>query len=61
EREIQILKLMSEGWEYKRVADKVNLSIDGVRFYIKSIYKKLNIHSKAELIKMYASGKITID
>lgn len=61
EREIQILKLMAEGWEYKRVADKVNLSIDGVRFYIKSIYKKLNIHSKAELIKMYASGKITID
>lgn len=61
DRELQILKLMAEGWEYKRVADKVNLSIDGVRFYIKSIYKKLNIHSKAELIKMYASGKIPLD
>lgn len=61
DREHQILKLMAEGWEYKRVADKVNLSIDGVRFYIKSIYKKLNIHSKSELINMYLSGKISLD
>lgn len=61
DREHQILKLMAEGWEYKRVADKVNLSIDGVRFYIKSIYKKLNIHSKAELIKLYSNGNIPFD
>jgi DNA-binding NarL/FixJ family response regulator len=57
EREHQILKLLAEGWAYKEVADKVGLSIDGVRFYIKRIYKALNVNSKSELIKVYLGRK----
>lgn len=57
ERELQVLKLLAEGWAYKEVADKVGLSVDGVRFYIKRIYKALNVNSKSELIKVYMDRK----
>jgi DNA-binding NarL/FixJ family response regulator len=60
ERELQILKLLAEGWEYKQVADKVGLSVDGVRFYVKRIYKALNVRSKNELMKLASNKQLPI-
>lgn len=61
EKEKQVLKLMAEGWSYKEVADKTGISVDGVRFYVKRIYKSLHINSKSELIRMYMDGKINLN
>ncbi len=47
EREIEILKSLSEGNSYKMTADKLFISIDTVRTYIRSIYKKLHVHSQS--------------
>lgn len=58
DRELQVLKLLAEGWEYKQVADKTNLSINGVRFYVKRIYKILNINSKNELMRLSANKQL---
>jgi DNA-binding NarL/FixJ family response regulator len=49
-REKQIVKLVCQGQSYKMIASDTNLSIDGVRYHLQRIYRKLEINSKAELI-----------
>jgi DNA-binding NarL/FixJ family response regulator len=49
-REKEILKCLVEGMSYKMVADKCFISIETVRGYIKSIYEKLQVHSKSEAV-----------
>ncbi|WP_129716017.1 response regulator transcription factor [Pedobacter sp. SYP-B3415] len=51
-RELQIAKGIVDGLSYKLVADRYNIALDTVRVYIKRVYRKLNIHSKGELITM---------
>ncbi|RDB06059.1 response regulator transcription factor [Runella aurantiaca] len=59
-RELQILKLLADGLTYKQVAKKVNLSVDTIRFYVKRIYKILNIKSKNELMKLAYNKQLMI-
>ena len=53
ERESQVVRGILNGLSYKLVAAELNLSIDTVRKYIKSIYRKLQINSKGELMAKY--------
>lgn len=48
DREQEILSLLSKGNSYKMAADKLCISHDTVRFHIKNIYKKLEVHSLQE-------------
>ena len=57
EKEINIAKELSAGLSYKLIADKVGISIDGVRFHLQKIYRKLEINSKGELITLFLSNK----
>jgi len=57
EREKQVVDGIVAGLSYKLVADNMNISIDTVRKYIKSIYRKLHINSKGELIAKYHGKK----
>lgn len=50
EREKQVAMGLVDGLSYKLIADRYHISIDTVRFYIRSLYKKLNVHSKNEAI-----------
>ncbi|TMI88437.1 MAG: response regulator transcription factor [Bacteroidetes bacterium] len=57
-REKEILKCLVEGMSYKMVADKCFISIETVRGYIKSIYEKLQVHSKSEAVVKALKRKI---
>ncbi|MEO5967627.1 MAG: response regulator transcription factor [Ferruginibacter sp.] len=52
EREIEILKLMVDGLDYKKIAEKLFISPHTVRTHTSKIYEKLHVNSKAEAIKM---------
>lgn len=52
EREIEILKLMVEGYEYKKIAEKLFISPFTVRTHTSKIYDKLHVNSKAQAIQM---------
>lgn len=52
ERENQIANLLLTGRTYKMIAEELYLSENTVKTHIKNIYSKLNIQSKAELIKI---------
>lgn len=51
-REQQMVDAVIDGLSYKLIAYRHNISIDTVRFYLKKIYRKLNINSKGELLAL---------
>ena len=50
EREHEILEELATGRSYAEIGKKVFLSVDGVRHHIRSIYKKLEVHSRPEAV-----------
>lgn len=50
EREQELLKLLVEGHDYKKIAEKLFISPQTVRTHISRIYEKLQINSKAQAI-----------
>lgn len=52
ERELTIANYLKDGWSYKMIAIEMHLSIDTIRSHIRSIYRKLEINSKGELINL---------
>jgi DNA-binding NarL/FixJ family response regulator len=49
-REYQVLELLAEGHLYKQIAIKLGLTPETVHEYVKSIYKKLHVHSRTEAV-----------
>lgn len=45
-REIDVLKALSEGGSDKVIGRMLDMSEHGVRFHLKSIYRKLNVHDR---------------
>lgn len=52
EREKEILQQMINGWDAKRIASALNLSVLTVRKHISNIYEKLHVNSKAQVISL---------
>jgi len=50
EREISVLNLLSDGYNYQEIGDNLFISVDTVRHHIRNIYKKLHVHSKSEAV-----------
>lgn len=50
EREVEVLKLLCEGENYKSIADVLFVSSNTVKSHIKNIYKKLHVHNRAEAV-----------
>lgn len=58
DKEREIVMGLVDGMSYQMIADQSYISIETVRSHIKNIYKKLQVHSKAELIKKSFEGNI---
>lgn len=50
-RQIEVLNLVCEGYTERGIADKLDISPHTVHVHKNTIMKKLDIHSKAELVK----------
>jgi DNA-binding NarL/FixJ family response regulator len=48
--ELRILQLLAEGHSYKTAAGVLSSSVHTVAFHMKSIYAKLQVHSKSEAV-----------
>lgn len=57
-KEKEIVFCLVDGLSYKMIAGQENISVETVRSHIKNIYKKLHVHSKAEVIKKSLTGEI---
>ena len=56
--EIRILALLVEGHNYKTAADELGVSINTIRFHMRSIYEKLQVHSKSEAVSKALRSRI---
>ncbi len=50
ERESEILQKLANGTGYKNIANELFISIHTVRYHIRNIYEKLQVHSQSEAI-----------
>ena len=59
-REVTLLGLLAQGHSYQAAADSLEITVNTVRNYIRSIYDKLHVHSKSEAVsKALRSGIIS--
>ena len=59
EREVQVLKLISNGTTNKDIGEKLFISPKTVEAHRNNILKKLNLHSTADLVKFAIAKSIT--
>jgi DNA-binding NarL/FixJ family response regulator len=57
-REMEILKLTVDGYNYRNIAEKLFLSSHTVRKHIANIFQKLHVTSKAQAIKIATKSKL---
>jgi DNA-binding NarL/FixJ family response regulator len=61
DRENEILNLLSQGFRYKEISDKLNISFTTVRTHIHNIYEKLQVQSRtAALNKVFPRKRFSI-
>jgi len=52
-REKDVINFLMKGFTYKEVAAQLGLSVTTINEYIKNIYHKTSVHSKAELVSLF--------
>lgn len=50
-KELQLLRLFSEGKSYEESSHILGLTVDGVKYRVKKIYSKLNVDNKTDAIR----------
>lgn len=58
QRETEVLTQLCKGMSYKMIADALFISEETVRRHIKSIYRKLEVHSKSEAVAKAIKEKL---
>ncbi|RCK74454.1 MAG: two component transcriptional regulator, LuxR family [Ignavibacteriae bacterium] len=58
EREYEIVCELANGLTYDEIAEKLFISVETVRYHIKNIYSKLQVHSRTEAVmKVFQSWR----
>ncbi len=56
--EMRLLKLLVDGHNYKSAAAELNVSVNTIRFHMRSVYDKLQVHSKSEAVSKALRNRI---
>ena len=54
QREREVLELLARGFLYKEIAEQLKISVQTVNTYIRRIYEKLHVRSRAQAVAKYA-------
>jgi DNA-binding NarL/FixJ family response regulator len=54
--EREFLNQLAKGYAYKEIADRMKISIDTVRSYVRTVYEKLHVHSRTEAVVKFLQG-----
>ena len=61
EAEIRVLRLLVEGRTYKQMAEKLNITTDGIKAHISSMLSKTGFTSKTKLAAVVISKKLIVN
>lgn len=56
--EVRLLGFLADGYSYQAIADNLHISINTIRNYIRTVYDKLHVHSKAEAVSKTLKSRI---
>ncbi len=56
-RETEVLSMLARGSSYKSIALEFEISVNTIKYHIKNIYDKLQVHSKEEAIQEASQRK----
>jgi DNA-binding NarL/FixJ family response regulator len=56
--EVRIVRMLAAGDSYQEVAGQLGITVNTVRNYIRSIYEKLQVHSKSEAVSKALRGRL---
>ena len=56
DKELQICQLVIDGKTYEEIAPILGLTINGIKYHVKSIYKKLRVRSKSGIVRRFLKG-----
>jgi DNA-binding NarL/FixJ family response regulator len=59
-REQEILRLLTRGYQYKEIADKLGVTLSTIQTHIAAVYQKLHVHSRAEATMKYAGKDLAV-
>lgn len=48
--EIRLLRMLVEGHSYKTAANELHVSVNTIKFHLRHIYEKLQVHTKSEAV-----------
>ncbi|MGH8017104.1 MAG: response regulator transcription factor, partial [Opitutaceae bacterium] len=60
-REEEVLALIARGYLFKEIADAIGVSLPTVKTYIRRIYEKLRVHSRAQAVALYTNFPLRED
>lgn len=52
-REQEVLDLLARGYLYKEIAERLNISVPTVNTYVRRVYEKLHVRSRAQAVAKY--------
>ena len=53
DKESTVVSMLKNGHTYEEIAKFLDITINGVRYYVKNLYRKLQVKSKGELIRKW--------
>lgn len=54
-REQEVLDLLARGYLYKEIAERLNISVPTVNTYVRRMYEKLHVRSRAQAVAKYTA------
>jgi DNA-binding NarL/FixJ family response regulator len=55
---VRLLELLAEGYSYQGAAGRMNLSVNTVRNYVRSVYEKLQVCTRSEAVSKALRGRL---
>ncbi len=53
-REQEVLDLLARGYLYKEISERLNITVPTVNTYVRRVYEKLHVRSRAQAVAKYA-------
>ena len=56
--EVRIIRMLAEGDSYHEVGERLGITVNTVRNYIRRIYEKLHVHTKSQAVSKALRGRL---
>jgi DNA-binding NarL/FixJ family response regulator len=56
--EVRVVRMLATGDSYQEIAERFGITVNTVRNYIRSIYDKLQVHTKSEAVSKALRGRL---